>query len=87
MAKFPTDVKAVFEPGDTVKIILTMNRKTMGEIKTWLNDYSSFAGEPLTDVEAIQALLVVGDQYAEYMDWRDDVQMEKVSLGYDVCIN
>lgn len=86
MAKFPTDVKVEFEPGDTVKFILTMNRQTMAEIKTWLATYSGFAGEVLSDAEAMQAMFVVGDAFSEYMDWRDEIQFEKVSTGYEVCI-
>jgi hypothetical protein len=87
MARVPTDVKTVFEPGNEVKVTLTMSRDTMEDIKNWLNDYSSMAGEPLTDMEAIQALFVVGDQFAEHRDWRDNVTVEKTSNGYDVCID
>lgn len=77
---------ADFEPGNEVKITLTMTRDVMADIKKWLNAWSSSAGEPLTDVEAIQHLFVVGDAYSENKDWRDDVQVEKASAGYDVCI-
>ncbi len=76
-----------FEPGNEVKLTLTMTREVMADIKKWLCLYSSFAGEPLTDKEAIEALLVVGDAESEYRDWRDDIQVEKISQGYEVCID